>query len=141
MFTQDQLALQAHIEADNAEFKANAEANGATFICLTVSDPAHWAEQGVTTIAQFKRQCLLDDYSETHKEAYGFRPKWDFGSATDKQLQREIDHAIASIEADMKHEQEMKAQEQREHDARIQRNRYRPNNAFAGLRTLINEQE
>ncbi|MCP4791609.1 MAG: hypothetical protein GY881_15365 [Gammaproteobacteria bacterium] len=51
VFTADQLALKAHIEAANAEFLAKCETKGSTAVMTTVSDPALLAEFGVFSIA------------------------------------------------------------------------------------------
>ena len=72
--------LQKYIEAKNAKWIAECEANGATWYTTTVSDPAHWAEQGVFTVEDYKRSQLIRNISDAHKEAYGFRPRgydWD----------------------------------------------------------------
>lgn len=79
-FTAEQIQLQAHIEAENAKWVAECEAMGAEFYTTTVSDPAHWAEMGVFTVEQYKRDSLISYISDGHKDAYGFRPRhydWD----------------------------------------------------------------
>ena len=75
-FTNDQIALQAHIEAENAAFNAQCEANGATWWTTTVSDPAHWEEYGITTIEGYERHCLISSISDGYKETHGFRPRF-----------------------------------------------------------------
>ena len=75
-FTADQIELQQHIEAQNAEFTAQCKERGATFWTTTVSDPAHWAEYGITTIAQYERHCLVSSIWDGYKEAHGIRPRW-----------------------------------------------------------------
>lgn len=74
--TNDQIALQAHIEAENAEFNARCEANGATWWTNTVSDPAHWEGYGITTIEGYERHCLISSISDGYKEQHGFRPRF-----------------------------------------------------------------
>jgi hypothetical protein len=74
-FTADQLALQAHIEAKNAEFVKRCEEEAAELYYTTVSDPAHWAEFDVFTIEDYKRYSLISYISDGHKDAYGFRPR------------------------------------------------------------------
>ena len=56
MFTKDQIALKNHIEAKNAEGKKWMDENPGSYYGMTVSDPAHWAEQGITTIEQYEYQ-------------------------------------------------------------------------------------
>lgn len=75
-FTNDQIALEAHIEAQNAQWVAQCEENGATFYTTTVADPAHWEEYGITTIAQYERHCLISSIWDGYKELNGFRPRF-----------------------------------------------------------------
>jgi hypothetical protein len=56
MYTKSQIELQAYIEAKNAEGKAWVNENPGSYYGMTVSDPAHWAEQGITTVEQYEYQ-------------------------------------------------------------------------------------
>ena len=98
VFTADQLALQAHIEAANAEFLAKCEAKGSTAVMTTVSDPAHWAEFGVFTIEQYERQSLISYISDAHKDAYGFRPRgYNYAEWTIADLEAEADRLSEAV--------------------------------------------
>jgi len=74
-YTADQVALQAHIEAENARWVQQCQANGATFYTTTVSDPEHWEAYGITTIEQYKRYSLEMSIWDTYKDVHGFRPR------------------------------------------------------------------
>ena len=72
--------LQKYIEAENAKWVAECEAQGATWYTTTVSDPAHWAEMDVFTVEDYQRYQQISYISDAHKDAYGFRPRgydWD----------------------------------------------------------------
>lgn len=56
MFTKSQMLLQSHIEARNEISRREMAENPGTFIGITVSDPAHWADQGITTVEQYEYQ-------------------------------------------------------------------------------------
>ena len=56
MFTKSQIELQGHIEAKNAEGKKWMDENPGSFYGMTVTDPAHWADQGITTVEQYEYQ-------------------------------------------------------------------------------------
>ena len=56
MFSKSQIELQTHIEAKNAEGKKWMNENPGSYYGMTVSDPAHWAEQGITTVEQYEYQ-------------------------------------------------------------------------------------
>ena len=76
--------LQAHIEAENAKY--------ADSYFSVVSDPAHWADYGITTVAQYEHYMAVADYVDTYKEVNGIKPRWvafdelsieDLGEMTD----------------------------------------------------------
>ena len=58
MYTTEQIALKAHIEAENKAFNEKCQASGAQWWTTTTSDIDHLAGYGVTTIAQYERQSL-----------------------------------------------------------------------------------
>jgi len=65
MFTNSQMLLQSYIEAKNAEGKKWMDENPGSYYGMTVTDPAHWAEQGITTVEQYEYQMeyyVLFDY-------------------------------------------------------------------------------
>lgn len=74
-YTPDQLALLAHIQAQNAAFEAKCIAEKATFYTLSVDDIDFWAEHGVMSISDYNRHNLHADFSDTYKEVNGFRPR------------------------------------------------------------------
>jgi len=121
-FTADQIALQAHIEASNAKFVADCKARGATFWTTTVADPAHWAEYGVYTVAQYERYGLEQDVWELYKDVHGFRPRhMDMKSMSDAELESERDSLIRQSEIEQAREEEDKARAVEEFKALIQR--------------------
>ena len=73
-FTPEQLALQAHIRADNARFEKQCRDAGASFYTQLVDDPAHWAAMGITTIVQWEASMLRSEFSDTFKDRNGIRP-------------------------------------------------------------------
>lgn len=110
-FTDAQLALQSHIEAQNAATVERMEREGATWYCTTVSDPAHWAERDVFTVEQYERYELMSYISDAHKDAYGFRPRgYNFAEWSIAQLEEEADRlsdvVVATIEQDKIREQQ-----------------------------------
>ncbi|KZX57814.1 hypothetical protein A3709_19515 [Halioglobus sp. HI00S01] len=57
-------ALIAHIEAENAQF-------GST----VTTDPAHWADYGITTVEQYQHYMAVEHFVCLHESHYGFRPR------------------------------------------------------------------
>jgi uncharacterized protein YukE len=101
-FTKDQLALQAHIEQENAE-------HADSYFSVT-ADLDHWAEYDITTIAQYEHYMAVEDYIDCFKSVNGIKPRWmDFDSMTVAQLR---------VEADALSEQwQGQAEYEAEHDA------------------------
>ena len=109
-FTQEQLALQAHIKADNEAFVARCKAEGATAWGVTVDDPAHWAEMGVFNIDQYERQSLISYISDAHKDAHGFRPRhFDYESMSMDELKALADRISDEVAESIKLEEEREA--------------------------------
>tara|TARA_B100001939_G_scaffold333391_1_gene333309 strand:- start:4720 stop:5238 length:519 start_codon:yes stop_codon:yes gene_type:complete len=109
-YSQEQLELQAHIEADNEAFVARCKAEGATAWCTTVSDPAHWAEYGVFNIAQYERHSLVSYIWDAYKDAHGHRPRFmDFDSMSMDELKTLADRISDEVAEAIKEEEEREA--------------------------------
>lgn len=122
-FTADQLALQAHIEAENAAFVARCEAEGATWYCTTVSDPAHWAKVGIFTIEQYERDSLISYISEAHKDAYGFRPRgYNYSEWSFEALQEEADRMSEAASREFQRKEQADQEAVAEFEAQVQSN-------------------
>ena len=110
-FTQEQLALQAHIKADNEAFVARCKAEGATAWGVTVDDPAHWAEMGVFNIEQYERYSLVSYISDAHKDAHGFRPRhFDYDSMSMDELKALADRISDEVVESIKLEEAREAE-------------------------------
>lgn len=75
-------------------------------------DLAHWAEIGVLTVRDFMRYEMETQYSELHKDAYGFRPRgvnlseWSY-----EELVEETDRMYEYMASQAEREAEWQAQE------------------------------
>ena len=113
--------LQKYIEAENAKWIAECEANGAEWYTTTVSDPAHWAEMDVFTVEDYKRYQLVSYISDAHKDAYGFRPRgYDFDRMTMDQLKEWADELSAEVAREIEREDARKADAVAEFKALVQ---------------------
>ena len=103
--------LQKYIEAENAKWIAECEANGATWYTTTVSDPAHWAEMDVFTVEDYKRSQLISYISDAHKEAYGFRPRgYDWDNMSMDELSKWSDELSEECAREFEREEARKAE-------------------------------
>lgn len=66
-----------------------------SWIGQLMEEPEHWAEYGVHTPEELEKHLLIQSYSDTFKETYGFRPRHrDFTMETPIE---EIEAAYAAI--------------------------------------------
>jgi hypothetical protein len=108
-FNKDQIALQAHIEAENAVWVAQCEANGSTFYTTMVSDPEHWAGYDITTIDGYKRHNLIQSVWDLYKEVNGFRPRFlNVDTMSMEDLGRLEDQLVAEMQTEL----ELEAQDE-----------------------------
>lgn len=97
-YTQEQLELKAHIEAENEKFVARCKAEGATAWCTTVSDLQHWADYGIYNIKQYERYSLTSYIYDAYKDAHGFRPRhFDFDSMSMVELEKLADRVSQEV--------------------------------------------
>lgn len=89
-------------------------------------DLAHWAEAGIFTVAQFKRNENETLFWEMYKDATGVSPRGiDFKSMSDEELEKEIDSLGRMIERQIEEDKEMEylsmvyAQEDAEEENKI----------------------
>ena len=90
--------LQAHIEAENAKY--------ADSYFSVVSDPAHWADYGITTVAQYEHYMAVADYVDTYKEVNGIKPRWvAFDELSIEDLGEMTDSLYAQVHAEREWEE------------------------------------
>ena len=105
------MTLAEHLAALNAEKLAwIAEDPDNRWAGLWVEDLNHWAEQGIHTVAQFKRYELETLIWEMYKDATGISPRhMDFKSMTDEELQAEADSLGRMIDSQIQAEEDWQA--------------------------------
>ncbi len=119
-FTDSQLALKLHIEAQNKEFGFSA-----------CSDLVRLSEDGITTIEEFERQEAITEFTESYSENNdGMKPRWDFSKYSIQEL------------IDMAHYENNRDAIIAENNAKIaaenaKRNAYQPNLLFSNLKQLM----
>ena len=66
---------------------------------MYTEDLSHWAEMGITTVAQLERYEMETSIWDLFKEVHGFRPRHiDFNSMTDEDLKSEYKVLIDELE-------------------------------------------
>jgi len=104
--TNEAAALLSHIRAVNARI-------GTAYS----EDVADWAQYGVRTVDDFDRSCLYSAISDAHKDAYGFRCRFDWRECSLAELQAEYDSICAHAEMEAQWEQEAQERAQKLADA------------------------
>jgi hypothetical protein len=136
-YTEEQLALHAHIVAQNAAFVEQCKANGSTFYMHPVEDLDHWIEYGINNIAQYEHMQAVSLFTDMYKDIVGIKPRWNFEEMTLEQINHEIDLLSKQQQQNEKWEAEQKAIEKSYMAERKKANAYKPNLAFSGLRDLL----
>ena len=97
-YSQSQIELQAHIEAENAKAAAwVAEDPANRFSGMVTSNPDHWAQYGIFTVEQYLFEMAKSAYSDSYKSLWGTRP--DLSRFT---TLAEIESAQKSVDSEMK---------------------------------------
>jgi len=127
IYSQEQLALQSHIEASNKKIR---DENQGSFLMLSTSDIEHWATYGITTIAQYEHDCAVSTYMEVYRDINGVKPRWmSFEGVPAAKIWDEVNKMMEAENAEQKERED----EDAKHTAELaHNNRYRPNNVFAG---------
>jgi len=136
-YTAEQRELLAHILGSNEEFIREAKANGAVATIVPSDDIDMWIDMGVNNIEQYKRVQLEGEISDMFKEEYGVRPGPCNPDATIEQLEQELDSLYRSARQTRELEKQMREEQSRRIQERKARNKYQPNNVFAGLKDMI----
>lgn len=99
-YTADQLALQAHIQAENAKTEAwIAEDPENRFAGIITDDLDHWAGYGVKSVDQYERYMLEMELWDAYKEVNGYRPRhMDMSSMSVEELQSRLERLYAEAQ-------------------------------------------
>lgn len=114
------MELVKHLEAKNAETQKWMDENPGSWGGMIVTDPAHWAEYGVYTVADFERYELETYIYEGHKDAFGTKGRhYDFKNMTLAELEKEADYISNAVKNTMREEAEAEKQRITEFEAQI----------------------
>lgn len=130
-YSAEQLALQAHIQAQNAD------AREAGACLLPVDDLDHWASYDIFTIEQYEHYMASAAYIDIYKEINGIKPRWiNFDAMSTEEIHAEIS---SMSKAQMQRQMELREATEKRKQALAHNNRYRPNHALAGLGELLGD--
>ena len=77
------ITLEQHISNINSELTERG-------MNYSVMDASEWRSAGVNTVDEFEHAEAVSHFSDIYKDAWGFRPRWDFSSWSISELQDAI---------------------------------------------------
>lgn len=129
-YSESQLALKAHIEAENAQHP--------TSPFSVTADLEHWANYDITTVAQYDHYMAQETHRDIYREINGIKPTFiNYEAMSTEEIRADIGSMIND-------EEQTQAQEKAE-EALLLKNRkkanaYQPNFAFADLKSVLSSQ-
>lgn len=131
-YTQEQLALRAHIEAENAVSMAA----GSCFLTSDCLD--HWAGYGITSVEAYELYSLKCEYAETYREITGIKPSWlDLSGASKEELTLMVEENYEQLREESEADLERQKEEEALRLERVNANSYKPNLAFGALASMM----
>lgn len=134
-YTKEQLALKAHIDAQNEKDKQEAEAEGRSLLSTMVSDPEHWAGYDVYTIDQYEHLSAQGKHTDLFKEIEGTKPRWmPYEDMTTQEINDQIERLEKLMKEKMKTPAEIKEDQNKVMEKIKESGKEAGNYAFANLR-------
>lgn len=105
-YTADQIALRDLLEAEKAKTLAwVAEDPQNRWATYAVVDLDHWAEQGITSVAQYERRNTEMFIWDVYKDVHGIRPRFlNMSEMSDEELNEFADRLANEAEEEAKRE-------------------------------------
>lgn len=127
------ISLAQHIANLNEQLKAKG------FTGLVETDLAYWAEMNITTADQYIHMELSTEHYERYAEIHGIKPRWfKYSEMSIQELQFEMKELELAEERMKKHAKETEEHEMKRVQEIKAANAYKPNLAFANLKSMIN---
>ncbi len=126
------ISLEEHISNENAALEAKG------LDCYIETDLTYWAEMDITTTEQFIHMELSTEHYERYSEVFNIKPRWyQYDEMSIAQLQHGIDEInkraaeMAQDLVDSQESEKIRVQKMNE------KNSYKPNLAFANLKSML----
>ena len=122
ILTDREAALIAHIKSENEKTrKWVAEDPENRFAGLLLDEISHWRELGIDSVAELERYELATQAYDLHKEAYGFRARWDdIYNQKLEDLKVLVDELSAKVHAQVEREEAEQSLNAEEFEKRIE---------------------
>ena len=103
--------LLQHIEALNAKADLLMEQEPGLWMSKYTDDMSHWADMGVYTVEDFRRNELINGISDASKDLYGCRLRLDWDEMTIEQMESTYENICAQLRIQFEEEQAAEAWE------------------------------
>ena len=103
--------LLQHIESLNAHADLMMEQEPGLWMSHYTDDLSHWADMGVYTVEDFKRNQLINGISDASKDLYGCRMRLDWDEMTIEQMESTYENICAQLRIQFEEEQAWEAWE------------------------------
>ena len=101
--------LLQHIESLNAQADLIMEQEPGLWMSKYTDDMSHWADMGVYTVEDFRRNELINGISDASKDLYGCRMRLAWDEMSIEQMEATYDNICAQLNA--QYEEEKAAEE------------------------------
>ena len=101
--------LLQHIESLNAQADAMMAQEPGLWMSKYTDDMSHWADMGVFTVEDFKRNELINGISDASKDLYGCRMRLDWDEMSIEDMERTYDNICRQLREQFEMEQEAEA--------------------------------
>ena len=106
--------LLQHIESLNAKADIMMEQEPGLWMSHYTDDMSYWADMGVYTVEDFKRNQLINGISDASKDLYGCRMRLDWDEMTIEQMEATYENICRQLREQFEMEQEWEREQAEE---------------------------
>lgn len=103
------MTLLQHIESLNAQADLMMEQEPGLWMSHYTDDMSHWADMGVYTVEDFKRNQLINGISDASKDLYGCRMRLDWDEMSIERMEEVYENICRQLREEFEMEQEAEA--------------------------------
>jgi hypothetical protein len=105
------MTLLQHLESLNAQAQKWMDDNPGSWSSMWTLDLTHWAEMGVYTVEDFKRNQLINGISDASKDLYGCRMRLAWDEMSIEQMETTYENICRQLREQYEMEKEAEALE------------------------------
>jgi len=106
--------LLQHIESLNAQADLMMAQESGLWMSKYTDDMSHWADMGVYTVEDFRRNELINSISDASKDLYGYRMRLDWDQMSIEDMEATYDNICRQLREQFEMEQEWEREQAEE---------------------------